>query len=78
MHNAPTLSNYTADQSQIAQIFHCHMCNIRPRFVQIGPSQKTPRPITLTGFMVGDESANSGVSMAPSRPKRLHARHVWE
>lgn len=53
--NAPTLSDHAADESQLAQIFHCLMCDIRPRFVQIRPSQKASCPITLSGFVVVDE-----------------------
>lgn len=55
MHNAPTLSNHAADQSQLAQIIHCQMCDIRPRFVQIGPSQKASCPIPFSGFVVANE-----------------------
>lgn len=55
MPNAPTLSNDAADQSQLAEIFHCHMCDIGPRFVQIGPPQKASCPVTLSGLVVGDE-----------------------
>lgn len=55
LHNAPTLSDHAADQPQLAQIFHCHMCDIRPRLVQISPSQKASCPITLSGFVAADE-----------------------
>ena len=53
--NEPTLSNHAADQSQLAQIFHCHVRDIGPCFVQIGPSQKAPCPIPLSGFVAIDE-----------------------
>lgn len=56
--DAPTLSNHAADQTQLAQIFHCHVCDIGSRFVQIGPSQKASCPITLTSFVVGNEPAH--------------------
>ena len=55
MHEAPTLSNDATDHSQLAQVIHSHMGDVRPRSVEVGPSQKASCPITLSGFVTGDE-----------------------
>lgn len=55
MYDTPTLSNDAADHPKLAQIFDCYVCDIRLRSVQICPSQKASCPVTLAGFMIGDE-----------------------
>lgn len=51
----PTLRDHFAEEASLSQISHCPMRVIRASFMQIRPSQETPGPISLPGFMIGDE-----------------------
>lgn len=50
-----TLSDDAADETQAAKVIDCPMSRIRPSFMQVGPSEKASRPVSLPGFMIADK-----------------------
>lgn len=50
-----TLGDNTSQNTHLPQSLHGPVRTIRPRLVQIGPSQEAPRPITLPSLMIAYE-----------------------